>query len=112
MLRANGLFYGVFSAWVLWAKKHPPNDRAARFNWHEAAWSLHVPMIRALFEHVATPSRLGPLGLTEVLDWTGGVLNRVERATFFERFRRSQVTSEGRPVTLKRSDRLAAPAVC
>ncbi len=86
MLRANGLFYGVFSAWVLWAKKHPPNDRAARFNWHEAAWSLHVPMIRALFEQVATPSRLGPLGLTEVLDWTGGVLNRVERATFFERF--------------------------
>jgi hypothetical protein len=80
------LFYGVFSAWVLWAKKHPPNDRAARFNWHEAAWSLHVPMIRALFEQVATPSRLGPLGLTEVLDWTGGVLNRVERATFFERF--------------------------
>jgi Type ISP C-terminal specificity domain/N-6 DNA Methylase len=80
------LFYGVFSAWVLWAKKHPPTDRKARFNWHEAAWSLHVPMIRALFEQVATPSRLGPLGLTEVLDWTGAVLNRVERATFFERF--------------------------
>lgn len=80
------LFYGVFSAWVLWSKKHPPTDRNARFNWHESAWSLHVPMIRALFEQVATPSKLGPLGLTEVLDWTGGVLNRVDRTTFFERF--------------------------
>jgi hypothetical protein len=80
------LFYGVFSAWVLWSKKHPPTDRAARFNWHEAAWSLHVPMIRALFEQVATPSKLGPLGLSEVLDWTGSVLSRVDRATFFERF--------------------------
>jgi len=80
------LFYGVFSSWVLWAKKHPPADRTARFNWHEAAWSLHVPMIRALFDQVATPSLLGPLGIAEVLDWTEGVLNRVERATFFERF--------------------------
>jgi hypothetical protein len=80
------LFYGVFSAWVLWAKKHPPTDRNARFNWHEAQWSLHVPMIRALYHQVADPARLGPLGLAEVLDWTGAVLNRVERATFFERF--------------------------
>ena len=83
------LFYGVFSAWVLWSKKHPAGDRGARFNWHEAAWSLHVPMIRALFEQVATPSKLGPLGLTEVLDWTGAVLNRVDRETFFERFSES-----------------------
>ena len=80
------LFYGVFSAWVLWCKKHPAADRAARFNWHESAWSLHVPMIRALFEQVATPSKLGPLGLVEVLDWTGSVLNRVDREAFFQRF--------------------------
>ena len=80
------LFYGVFSAWVLWSKKHLPTERSARFNWHEAAWSLHVPMIRALFEQVATPSQLGPLGLAEVLDWTGAVLSRVDRAAFFERF--------------------------
>ena len=80
------LFYGVFSAWVLWCKKHPSSDRSARFNWHEAAWSLHVPMIRALFEQVATPSKLGPLDLVEVLDWTGTVLNRVERDSFFDGF--------------------------
>jgi len=80
------LFYGIFSSWVLWSKKHKPTDRKARFNWHEAAWSLHVPMIRALFEQVATPTKLGPLGLEEVLDWTATALNRVDRANFFANF--------------------------
>jgi hypothetical protein len=80
------LFYGVFSSWVLWSKKNPPKKRTSQFNWREAAWSLHVPMIKALFEQVATPSRLQPLGLTEVLDWTTDVLNRVDRAAFFGKF--------------------------
>ena len=43
-------------------------------------------MIKALFEQVATPSKLEPLGLTEVLDWTAAVLNRVDRKAFFESF--------------------------
>ena len=101
------LFYGVFSAWVLWHKQQSggasvpasrsANDkekRAARqeprptahFDWKSAAWTLHVPMIKALFEQVATPTKLGPLGLVEVLDWTAAALNRVDRAAFFERF--------------------------
>jgi Type ISP C-terminal specificity domain/N-6 DNA Methylase len=80
------LFYGVFSAWVLWSRKHPPTERSARFDWQTAAWSLHVPMIKALFEQVATPSKLEGLGLVEVLDWTSAVLNRVDRKAFFENF--------------------------
>ena len=51
-----------------------------------AAWTLHVPMIKALFEQVATPTKLGPLGLVEVLDWTAAALNRVDRPAFFEKF--------------------------
>ena len=78
------LFYGVFSAWVLWHKEKP--FRADAFDWKAAAWTLHVPMIKALFEQVATPTKLGPLGLVEVLDWTAAALNRVDRPAFFERF--------------------------
>ena len=78
------LFYGVFSAWVLWHKEKP--QRKNDFDWKSAAWTLHVPMIKALFEQVATPTKLGPLGLVEVLDWTAAALNRVERAEFFARF--------------------------
>ena len=78
------LFYGVFSAWVLWHKEKP--QRRDAFDWKSAAWSLHVPMIKALFDQVATPTKLGPLGLVEVLDWTAAVLNRVDRAAFFEKF--------------------------
>ncbi len=84
------LFYGVFSAWVLWSRKHPPTKRSARFDWQTAAWSLHVPMIKALFEQVATPSKLEGLELVEVLDWTSAVLNRVDRRTFFENFEEGQ----------------------
>ncbi len=78
------LFYGVFSAWVLWHKEKP--QRKNDFDWKSAAWTLHVPMIKALFEQVATPTKLGPLGLVEVLDWTANALNRVDRAAFFEKF--------------------------
>lgn len=78
------LFYGVFSAWVLWHRENP--NRTGLFNWHEAEWSLRVPFIRSLYEQIATPSKLGPLGLVEVLDWTAAALNRVDRAAFFQKF--------------------------
>ena len=79
------LFYGVFSAWVLWCKR-PTTGPKDKFNWHEAAWSLHVPMIKTLFEQLATPSKLQSLGLEEVLNWTQTALNRVERPAFFSNF--------------------------
>lgn len=79
------LFYGVFSAWVLWHREKP---RAAteHFDWRTAEWSLHVPMIRTLFHQIASPQYLEPLKLVEVLNWTAAALNRVDTATFFERF--------------------------
>ncbi len=67
------LFYGVFSAWVLWSKKN--RKRTDKFDWRNATWELHVPMIKSLFEQVATPSKLEAADLVEVLDWTGDVLN-------------------------------------
>lgn len=77
------LFYGVFSAWVL-AHRH---GKGESFDWRHAAWWLRVPMTRALFEQVAVASRLRPLGLDEVLDWTGDALRRVHAEVFFSRFR-------------------------
>jgi len=82
------IFYGVFSAWVLWHREQP--DRTDAFNWHEAQWSLRVPFIRTLYDEIATPSKLGPLGLVEVLDWTAAALNRVTRPAFFEKFQGEQ----------------------
>jgi hypothetical protein len=79
------LFYGIFSAWVLWSGQHPPGCGVS-FDWKLAVWYLRVPMIRALFDQVATPDKLKPLGVVEVLDWTGAALNRVERASFFAKF--------------------------
>ena len=78
------LFYGVFSAWVLWARQTP--TPVGRFNWHEAVWHLRAPVLRALFQQLSDPGRLQPLGLVEVLDWTASALDRVDRAAFFFRF--------------------------
>ncbi len=79
------LFYGIFSSWVLWSRNNK-SVKAGKFNWHEAAWDLHVPMIASLFEQIATPQKLKPLGIDEVLDWAGMVLNRVDRQEFFQHF--------------------------
>ena len=78
------LFYGVFSAWVLWARQTPPPPGS--FNWREAVWHLRAPVLRALFQQLSDPGRLQPLGLVEVLDWTAAALDRVDRAVFFDKF--------------------------
>ena len=85
------LFYGVFSAWVLWARQTPPPARA--FNWREAVWHLRAPVMQALLAQLSQPGRLQPLGLVEVLDWTSAALDRVDGDAFFARF------NEGEAVT-------------
>jgi hypothetical protein len=79
------LFYGLFSAWVLWSRE-PGRRKGDQFEWKSAVWSLQVPMIRALFEQLVTPSHVRSLGLEELLSLTGEVLNRVDTAAFFQRF--------------------------
>ena len=99
------LFYGVFSAWVLWARagaradddRPPPDsglrgvefaggDGTAKFDWRTAVWHLRAPVLRALFQQLSDPGRLQPLGLVEVLDWTAAALDRVDQSAFFARF--------------------------
>ncbi len=82
------LFYGVFSAWVLWARQTPAPR--GEFDWRTAVWHLRAPVLRALFQQLSDPGRLQPLGLVEVLDWTAAALNRVERDAFFARFSEGQ----------------------
>ncbi len=78
------LFYGVFSAWVLWARQASPPSGA--FDWRTAVWHLRAPVLRALFQQLSDPGRLQPLGLVEVLDWTNAALDRVDQGAFFARF--------------------------
>lgn len=78
------LFYGVFSAWVLWHRGNPARRDA--FDWRTAAFHLRVPVLRKLFHAVADPAQLQTLNLVEVLDWAAAALNRVDRAAFFTRF--------------------------
>ena len=78
------LFYGVFSAWVLWSRQAPAP--AGPFDWRTSVWHLRAPILRALFQQLSSPAQLQPLGLVELLDWTAAALDRVDRGAFFDRF--------------------------
>jgi hypothetical protein len=54
------LFYGMFSAWVLWSRHHPPADRTAPFDWRLSTYDLRVPIVRKLFHEVAIPDNSIP----------------------------------------------------
>ena len=82
------LFYGVFSAWVLWARQMPAPTGS--FNWHDAVWLLRAPVLKELFFQLSNPAPLQALGLVEVLDWTAA-LNRVDREAFFVKFGEGEV---------------------
>ena len=84
------LFYGIFSAWVLWARTAGATPEPERFDWRVAAWHLRAPVLRALFRQIADPGHLQPLGLTQVLDWTAAALDRVDRTAFFTRFNQGE----------------------
>jgi hypothetical protein len=78
------LFYGIFSAWVLWHESHPkPGDR---FEWRSAVDHLGLPILRSLFHQVAYPANIRALNIEEVLDWTEDCLARVDRTIFFARY--------------------------
>ncbi len=78
------LFYGIFSAWVLWHESAPAPGR--RFEWKSAVDHLGLPILRSLFHQVAYPANIRALDLEEVLDWAEDCLARVDRAGFFARY--------------------------
>ena len=76
------LFYGVFAAWVLWARA----SKTGQFRWKDAVYELRVPFLRMLFHQLTDPGRLERLNLVDVLDWTEAALERVDREAFLTRF--------------------------
>ena len=78
------LFYGVFSAWVLWSRQSP--RPSGRFDWRTAVWHLRAPVLRGLFQQLSDPARLFSLNLVQVLDWTAAALDRVDQEAFFAQF--------------------------
>jgi len=80
------LFYGIFSAWILWRRSPDYSAHNGIFNWRLSAEYLRVPVLRTLFYAVAEPGALNTVQITEVLDHATDALNRVQR-DFFTTFR-------------------------
>jgi hypothetical protein len=79
------LFYGIFSAWVVWSR-HDGAAPGARFDWRLTTQYLKVPVLRKLFHEISEPSQLNAAQLSEVLALAAEALNRVIRAEFFAVF--------------------------
>ncbi|MGA3371131.1 MAG: type ISP restriction/modification enzyme [Terracidiphilus sp.] len=86
------LFYGIFSAWVLWWRSPERRQPGAHFNWQLAAQYLRVPVLRKLFWEMAEPGALDSIQLQEVLHLAGEALNRVQPA-FFDTFREDEAVA-------------------
>ena len=86
------LFYGIFSAWVLWRRAPEGRAPVAHFDWRLAAYYLRVPVLRKLFGEVSEPGALDSIQLQEVLNLAGEALNRVQPA-FFDTFREDEAVA-------------------
>jgi len=86
------LFYGIFSAWVLWRREPEGRALGARFDWRLSAYYLRVPVLRKLFGEVSEFGALDSIQLQEVLHLAGEALNRVQPA-FFDTFREDEAVA-------------------
>jgi len=86
------LFYGIFSAWVLWHRSPDSRIPHAKFDWRVSAHYLRVPVLRKLFNEVAEPGALNSIQLQEILNLAGEALNRVQPA-FFDTFREDEAVA-------------------
>ncbi|WP_072621746.1 type ISP restriction/modification enzyme [Spirulina major] len=80
------LFYGIFSAWVLWHREGSKGE----FAWERSWRFLRVPILQMLFHRLSDPETLELLGLIPILDGATAALNRVNRSEFFSTFDDSQ----------------------
>src|SRR6266566_3070959 len=77
------LFYGLFSACVVWSRNSVTNDK---FSWHEAGDYLSLPVMRELFERIAIPSQLETLDIRKPLEWAEAILRRTSWEKFAASF--------------------------
>lgn len=79
------LFYGIFSAWVDWARSGIKKP----FDWCHTDCYPAIPAIRALFGMIAAPYCLTEMGIKPMLDRTGNALARIDKKCFLDKFDQS-----------------------
>jgi hypothetical protein len=86
------LFYGIFSAWVLWRRSPEGRAPGAHFDWRLSAYYLSVPVLRKLFSEVSERGAVNSIQLQQVLDLASEALNRVQ-PSFFDTFREDEAVA-------------------
>jgi hypothetical protein len=78
------IFYGMFSAWVLWHRDGPGDDDT--FTWRRATEHLQLPVLYSLFEAMTSRTSREAHEVDRLLERTARTLDRVDRDHFFDRF--------------------------
>lgn len=77
------LFYGLFSAWVVFSRDDPGGEE---FYWRAAGDYLRLPVMRELFERIAIGNQLEMLDIRKPLEWAEATLRRTEWEPFAASF--------------------------
>jgi AcrR family transcriptional regulator len=77
------VFYGLFAGWTLWAR----SGSVTPFRWEDLVSHLRIPFLGELFYELQHPTRIQELGLRPFLSRATETLARVDRESFFERFK-------------------------
>ena len=86
------LFYGLFSAWVVWNRAGAPGGPEG-FRWREASDQLSLPVLRELFDTIAQPGQLQDLGVRQPLEWAEATLRRTNWGLFTAAFDESDAVN-------------------
>ncbi|HEY7973820.1 MAG TPA: N-6 DNA methylase, partial [Ktedonobacterales bacterium] len=85
------LFYGLFSAWVVWNRQGAPGGPEG-FRWREASDWLSLPVLRELFDAIR-PEQMGELEVRQPLEWAEATLRRTTWDTFSAAFDESDAVN-------------------
>jgi Type ISP C-terminal specificity domain/N-6 DNA Methylase len=81
------LFYGLFSAWVVFRRNDGRNDAGGdAFSWRAAGDYLRLPVMRELFERIAIGNQLEMLDIRKPLEWAEATLRRTQWEPFAASF--------------------------
>lgn len=91
------LFYGLFS---VWAREGESED----FNWSTAKENIPIPVIRSLFEQLTLKRNRDIYELDEILERAASAMSRINRDTFFDKFKEDDAVQNFYELFLKEFD--------
>ena len=87
------IFYGLFAAWILWCESEDGVMRAGKFALSDVLEHLTIPIVDALFSSMVMRDVARQTSMRKTIRNSIDVLNRTDRASFFESMSRGEAVA-------------------